>query len=141
MDIMASMTAAETQSLSAENAVMDMGFGSLLPGLESYANAGNDDGIVEIPDDILNDNDNSNNNNTGQNVTGDMSTHHPPHGSSAQTHHEAGRTDVPMDDVGPAESTFDDLFVGAADFAGDGDELLLHGADIGDLDDSWFGGT
>lgn len=148
MDIMASMTAAESHSLSAENTAMDMGFGSLLPGLESYANAGNDDGIIEIPsadDDFLTNNTNDHNNDlnsgaqaeNGKSTAGDM-TVHPPHHNSAQMHHDAGRTDAPMDDVGPTESTFDDLFVGVADFSGNGDELLLQGADLKELDDVWL---
>ncbi|EEP78507.1 conserved hypothetical protein [Uncinocarpus reesii 1704] len=71
---------------------------ALLPGLETYANAGSDEAAVEPSD--------------------------------------AGRADLAMDD-GLGESTFDDLFVGA-ELAGEGDDLLLHGAEIGELDDSWF---
>ncbi|WEW61689.1 hypothetical protein PRK78_007181 [Emydomyces testavorans] len=106
-------------------------FESILPGLESYANASIDEGVMEVPAAK------GNHVKISPTKDGPGGTSHPSNPSTAQRL-ESGRTDVPMEDVGPAESTFDDLFVASADFAADEDDLLLQGTDIGDLDDSWF---
>ncbi|EAS27821.1 uncharacterized protein CIMG_09025 [Coccidioides immitis RS] len=110
---------------------LDLGgtFGSLLPGLESYANAGTDEAIIGLPGLESGTAEEANPPKDASNGTSN-----PANPSTTQTQ-EAGRTDIPMDDVA---SAFDDAFIGAADFVGGGDDLLLHGADIGELDDSWF---
>nr|KMM71638.1 hypothetical protein CPAG_07941 [Coccidioides posadasii RMSCC 3488] len=110
---------------------LDLGgtLGSLLPGLESYANAGTDEAIIGLPGPESGTAEEANPPKDASNGTSN-----PANPSTTQTQ-EAGRTDIPMDDVA---SAFDDAFIGAADFVGGGDDLLLHGADIGELDDSWF---
>ncbi|EFR00336.1 hypothetical protein MGYG_03338 [Nannizzia gypsea CBS 118893] len=103
--------------------------GSLLPGLETYANAG-DEAIMDLLP------------STGQpngQVNGQTSV---PQTSQSNVQNqnnttaENPRRDVVMDDV--PESNFDDLFVGSGDFGGDADDLMMNTAETTDLDDSWF---
>ena len=95
-------------------------FGSLLPGLESYANAGAEDNNVAVqhPKDHVE------NDSKGRDQQPDT------------TDSQQGRPDMGMDDVLVPESNFDDMFVGIGDF-GDSEGLLTN-VDIGDLDDAWF---
>ena len=53
----------------------------------------------------------------------------------ASAKHEERSPEMPMEDIPPTESNFDNMFVGA-DF-GEGEDLL-NNVEIGELDDSWF---
>lgn len=91
--------------------------GSLLPGLENYANVGVEEPIMDLlPSGSMADF------NTNQNQT--------------ETTAEA-RPDMNMEDLPQTESNFDNLFIGNGDFRG-GDDLMLGSTEITDLDESWF---
>ncbi|KAI1931151.1 hypothetical protein LOZ65_001350 [Ophidiomyces ophidiicola] len=126
------MTGAEGQSLPAENP-LDFGgaFGPILPGLETYAMAGTDEAAMDLSGADQHAPEFSAIKNEPGDTTDSLIKPHMPA-------HEGARVDISMEDVPHAESTFDDLFIGSAHFATDGDDLLLQGEDIGDLDDSWF---
>ena len=85
-------------------------FSSLLPGLESYANARAEEPSAP--------NEQATNNN-----------------GADEAKNEGRPAKMQMEDIPPAESNFDNMFV-SADF-GDGEELL-NNVEIGDLDESWF---
>ncbi|KAF3483188.1 uncharacterized protein GIQ15_02512 [Arthroderma uncinatum] len=114
------------------------GISSLLPGLESYANAGVEENIMDLlpatgqPNGQVNGQTNAQNNNqtNGQNNQNNNQN------NDQNITTENTRRDVVMEDV--PESNFDDLFVGAGDFGGDADDLMLNTAEMTELDDSWF---
>jgi len=105
--------------------VKEMGsIGSLLPGLESYANAG-DEFNMEIQQSSTN--------------TGSRSNLLALPGIGDGQRHGVlgGVEDTPMDDLPPTESNFDDMYVGSGGFGDDREEDLLHDVEIGEFD-SWF---
>ncbi|EGE04781.1 hypothetical protein TEQG_03954 [Trichophyton equinum CBS 127.97] len=103
--------------------------GSLLPGLETYANAG-DEAILDLLPPTGQPNGQAN----GQSATQQNNQNNAENRNNTTT--ENPRRDVVMDDV--PESNFDDLFVGSGDFGGDADDLMMNTAETTELDDSWF---
>jgi len=85
---------------------------TILPGLESYANAGGDEFNMEIQ---------QTSNNTASQRQGGV----------------VGAEDTTMDDLPPTESNFHDLFVDSGNFGDDGEEDLLNDVEIEEYD-SWF---
>ncbi|KAM5454751.1 hypothetical protein MaudCBS49596_002048 [Microsporum audouinii] len=114
--------------------------GSLLPGLETYANTGEEAILDLLPT-------NGQPNNQVNQVNGQVNGQANGQTSIQQNNQsnvqnqnntttENPRRDVVMEDV--PESNFDDLFVGSGDFGGDADDLMLNTAEMTELDDSWF---
>lgn len=103
--------------------------GSLLPGLETYANAGDEPIMDLLPS-------------TGQSngqvnaPSGSQQNSQSNARNQNNTTTENPRRDVVMDDV--PESNFDDLFVGSGDFGGDAEDLMMNTAETTELDDSWL---
>jgi hypothetical protein len=99
--------------------------GSLLPSLESYANAGGDEFNVEVQ----------------QSSTGATSKSNPlavpGSGDGLGQGGAGGVEDATMEELPPAESNFDDQFISLGDFGGDGEDDLLDDIEIRDLDE-WF---
>ncbi|PGH17648.1 hypothetical protein AJ79_01010 [Helicocarpus griseus UAMH5409] len=110
-------------------------FGALLPGLERYASAAGDEFNYDLqPGNNGNQKEGDNNNIANSNGNNNNNNNNTQNNDNQQN--PAGG-DVNMDDLPPAASSFDELFVGVGNFGGD-DENLLDNVDISELDESWF---
>ncbi|KAK2745249.1 hypothetical protein FQN57_003944 [Myotisia sp. PD_48] len=111
---------------------------SLLPGLETYANAATDVNILDmLPPGTIPSAEASKLAQAGSSMANLSQNTHTNPSILPTTMMDEGRIDESMDDVPLMESNFDNLFVGAGDFGDDADDLMNNG-EIGDLDDSWL---